>query len=99
MGLSADQEEWLAERVGSSALSCERLRGRLKLGQLREVSGFALLIIGLISCLIPVIPGSPMVIAGIALLGSDHPKIRPSIRRLERWRDLLVGKWRILLRK
>jgi uncharacterized membrane protein YbaN (DUF454 family) len=82
---------------GQPALSFERLRGKLKTGQLREICGFGLLIVGLIGGLIPVIPGSPMVIAGIALLGSDHPRIRPSIRRLEQWCDLLASKWRILL--
>lgn len=84
---------------GQPGLSFKRPRGRLKTGQLREICGFALLIIGFIGCLIPVIPGSPMVVAGIALLGSDHLRIRLSIRRLEQWRDLLANKWRILLRR
>jgi uncharacterized membrane protein YbaN (DUF454 family) len=69
------------------------------MGRLREISGFALLIAGLVGCLIPLIPGSPMVIAGAALLGADHPRIRPSIRRLEQWSDLLESKWRMLLRR
>ena len=69
------------------------------MGRLREISGFVLLIAGLVGCLIPLIPGSPMVIAGAALLGADHPRIRPSIRRLEQWSDLLESKWRMLRRR
>jgi uncharacterized protein len=69
------------------------------MGRLREVAGFILLIAGLIGCLLPVIPGSPMVIAGLALLGVDHPKIRSTMQLLEQWSELLSSKWRSLLRK
>ncbi len=69
------------------------------MGRLREVAGFTLLIAGLIGCLLPVIPGSPMVIAGLALLGVDHPKIRSTMQRLEQWSELLSSKWRSLLRE
>lgn len=60
------------------------------MGRLREVSGFALLLTGLVGCLLPVIPGIPMVMAGVALLGADHPRIRPAIRRLKQWSNLLA---------
>ena len=56
------------------------------LRHLKLVAGFALIIAGLIGMVLPIIPGIPMLIAGAALLGSEHPLIRPFARRFERWR-------------
>jgi hypothetical protein len=56
------------------------------LRQLQTVAGFALIIAGLIGMVLPIIPGIPMLIAGAALLGSEHPLVRPFARRFERWR-------------
>jgi len=56
------------------------------LRHLKLVAGFALIIAGLIGMVLPIIPGIPMLIAGAALLGSEHPLIRPFSRRFERWR-------------
>ena len=67
--------------------------------RLRKVAGFTLLIAGLIGCLLPLVPGGPMVIAGVALLGADHPRIRPTIRRLEQWGDWCERKWRSLVKE
>ena len=74
-------------------------RTRTEMPRLREISGLALVIAGLIGCLIPVIPGTPMVIAGVALLGTDHPTIRSSIQRMKEYSDLLARGWRLLLRR
>ena len=57
--------------------------------QLREAAGFALLIMGLVGWLRPIIPGTPFLIAGVAVLGIDHPKLQPWMTRLKRWRSML----------
>ncbi len=60
--------------------------------RLREVTGFALLIAGLVGLLLPVMPGIPLLIAGVALLGSKHPRVQPWIKRIEQWRSSLRRK-------
>ena len=51
--------------------------------RLREAAGFALLITGLLGLVLPIIPGVPLLAAGVATLGSDHPMVQ----RLDRWRN------------
>ena len=60
--------------------------------RLREAAGFALLIAGLLGLLLPVMPGTPLLIAGVALLGPNHPRVAPWLKRLEHWRGLLRRK-------
>jgi uncharacterized membrane protein YbaN (DUF454 family) len=60
--------------------------------RLREATGFALLIAGFLGMLLPVMPGTPLLIAGIAVLGTKHPRIQPWITRLDRWRGSLKKK-------
>lgn len=43
---------------------------------LRKVCGLVLIVVGLVAMPVPVIPGIPLVLAGMALLGSDHPLVR-----------------------
>lgn len=57
---------------------------------IRTVAGLTLIGVGLIGLLVPVIPGIPLLIAGVALVGTNHPWIRPVIARLRAWRR----KWR-----
>ena len=45
--------------------------------RLREFSGFALILIGIVAGPLPVIPGIPLIMAGMALVGKDHRLIRP----------------------
>jgi len=52
--------------------------------RLREVTGFALLIAGVL--------GTPLLLAGVAALGTNHPGIQPWTTRLDRWRSLLRRK-------
>jgi uncharacterized membrane protein YbaN (DUF454 family) len=40
---------------------------------LRDAAGIGLLLVGVLGCLLPVMPGIPFLIAGIGLLGSSHP--------------------------
>ena len=53
---------------------------------IRTVAGLMLIGVGLIGLLVPVIPGIPLLIAGVALVGTNHPWIRPVIARLRAWR-------------
>ena len=52
----------------------------------RPILGVTLIILGLIGMLLPVMPGIPLLLAGIALLGSNHPWIRPFTARVRVWR-------------
>jgi hypothetical protein len=54
---------------------------------LRLISGIVLLVCGLLGLILPIIPGIPLLIAGAALLGFDHPLIRPFARRFAQWRN------------
>lgn len=53
---------------------------------LQLVGGFALIALGLAGVLLPIMPGMPFLLIGAALLGHDHPLVRPFKKRLERWR-------------
>jgi uncharacterized membrane protein YbaN (DUF454 family) len=48
----------------------------------RKVGGFALIGAGIIGLVLPLIPGIPLLLAGAAVLGSDHPLVRNSKRWL-----------------
>ena len=43
---------------------------------MRRVCGIILIAAGVVAVPIPVIPGIPLIVAGAAVLGSDHPLIR-----------------------
>ena len=54
----------------------------------RTVIGVALLMLGVIGSLLPVIPGFVFFAAGIAVLGSDHVivrRFRPLVLRVRAW--------------
>ena len=51
----------------------------------RTALGYALLVVGVAGVLLPIIPGTPFLIAAVAVLGSDHPVIRPWKERVNRW--------------
>jgi uncharacterized membrane protein YbaN (DUF454 family) len=48
---------------------------------LRSVAGLALIALGVLGILLPLMPGVPLLIAGVALLGADHP-VRAFVERL-----------------
>jgi hypothetical protein len=54
----------------------------------RVCSGVSLCAVGVLGTLLPVIPGVPLIIAGVALLGTDHWLVRPVKQRVDRWRGL-----------
>lgn len=55
-------------------------------GRLRVLAGMVLLVAGLLGTLLPVLPGFPLVVAGMAVLGPEHPWSRAVTDRLRRWR-------------
>jgi uncharacterized protein YqgC (DUF456 family) len=52
--------------------------------RLREISGLALVVLGVAGCLLPIIPGIPFIAAGMAILGTDHALVRRSRGWLEK---------------
>ncbi len=52
----------------------------------RGVAGVAMITIGVVGCILPIIPGVPFLVGGVALLGTRHPLVRPFAERIERWR-------------
>jgi uncharacterized protein YqgC (DUF456 family) len=55
---------------------------------IRTVIGVALLILGAIGSLLPVVPGFVFIAAGLAVLGTDHAIVRrftPYVRRARAW--------------
>jgi hypothetical protein len=54
---------------------------------LQIVAGIGLIVVGLLGTLLPIIPGIPIMLVGAALLGAEHPLIRPFARRINRWRN------------
>jgi uncharacterized membrane protein YbaN (DUF454 family) len=51
--------------------------------RLASIAGFTCLGLGLIGIVLPLIPGIPLLIAGSAILGTDHVAVRPFSRLLE----------------
>ena len=42
----------------------------------REISGIALVVLGILAMPLPIIPGIPIIAAGAGLLGLNHPVVR-----------------------
>jgi uncharacterized membrane protein YbaN (DUF454 family) len=58
--------------------------------QLRVIAGFILLAGGLVGLVVPFMPGTLLIMAGIALVGADHPWLQPAVKRIRDW----VRRWR-----
>ena len=56
---------------------------------IRTACGVVLIVAGLVGMLLPILPGIPLIVAGAAMLGSDHPLVRIGRNWLER-----RGLWR-----
>ena len=66
-----------------------RSDGGCRLRRFREAAGIALLIAGMVGMVLPALPGTPLLLAGVAVLGPSHPRVRSWMSRLERWRGFL----------
>jgi uncharacterized membrane protein YbaN (DUF454 family) len=52
----------------------------------RLILGVTLLAAGVLGMILPIIPGIPLLLAGVALLGTNHPWVRPLMVRFRLWR-------------
>jgi uncharacterized membrane protein YbaN (DUF454 family) len=54
--------------------------------RVRSIAGITLVALGVAGIVLPLMPGVPFLIAGTALLGSDHPLSRAVAERVRRLR-------------
>ena len=54
--------------------------------KVKVILGIGLCLIGLAGTLVPIIPGVPIILAGVALLGADHPIAVKIKGQFTRWR-------------
>ena len=45
-------------------------------GTARNCAGFGLIILGILGCMLPILPGIPMILGGAAILGHKHPVVK-----------------------
>jgi hypothetical protein len=70
-------EETASEGGSATALAAVPVVGQSTgWWRLRALCGMLLLIFGVVGVVLPIIPGIPFVIAGVALLGQNHPLVR-----------------------
>lgn len=55
--------------------------------KIKVILGIVLCAVGVVGTLVPIVPGVPIVLAGLALMGSDHPLVVKLKERLKRWRS------------
>jgi len=53
---------------------------------LRTTVGLILIVAGILGLVLPIVPGIPLLLAGLAILGTEHPVRVAVIRWLRRWR-------------
>jgi len=58
---------------------------------LRTSAALVLVVLGLVGLILPLMPGIPFLIAGLAILGSDHPLRARIMRWLGRIRGTTTG--------
>ncbi|WP_260703416.1 PGPGW domain-containing protein [Edaphobacter flagellatus] len=54
-------------------------------GWIRKASGWALLLAGIAGCILPVIPGVPLLLAGLLILARDYRWAKSMLHRVKRW--------------
>ncbi len=68
-------------------------RSRLRAG-FRIITGFVLILVGMIGWLLPVLPGWALIIAGLALLSRHFHWARRLKRHAQRYQYQLTRRWR-----
>jgi len=53
-------------------------------GWARKAGGWGLLVAGVAGCILPVIPGIPLLLAGLLILARDYAWARAALRKLKR---------------
>lgn len=51
----------------------------------RRASGWTLVVLGVIGCVLPVLPGIPLLLGGLALLSTEYSWAEKALRRLKAW--------------
>jgi hypothetical protein len=62
------------------------------LHKMKVGAGFTLIGVGILGCFLPIIPGIPLMLAGAAIVGMEHPWIYPFKSRFDRWRESMNKK-------
>lgn len=52
---------------------------------LRKATGWGLLIAGIAGCILPILPGFPLVIAGLIVLAQDYLWAKHAVGKTKRW--------------
>ena len=52
---------------------------------LRKATGWGLLLAGVAGCILPVLPGFPLVIAGLLILARDYAWAKRAVYKARRW--------------
>ncbi|MBS1822269.1 MAG: hypothetical protein JST61_09880 [Acidobacteria bacterium] len=52
---------------------------------MRKTGGWALLVVGVAGCVLPVIPGIPLLLAGLLVLAQDYLWAKRSLHKTKRW--------------
>lgn len=61
-------------------------------GTMRKVGGWALVVVGLAGLVLPVIPGIPLLIGGLAILAPDYVWAQRSLDKVKGWTARARGK-------
>lgn len=59
--------------------------GAMRSGWARKAGGWGLLGMGIAGCVLPVIPGIPLLLAGLLVLARDYAWARRLLRGAKRW--------------
>ena len=51
----------------------------------RFVTGWLLIVGGVVGCVLPILPGVPMILGGLALLGTEYAWARRWTEQFQRW--------------
>ena len=51
----------------------------------RRSSGWTLVVLGVVGCVLPVLPGIPLLLGGLALLSTEYAWAEKALARLKGW--------------
>ena len=61
-------------------------------GAMRKIGGWALVCVGLAGLVLPIIPGIPLLLAGLAILAPDYVWAQRSLDKVKGWAARVRGK-------